>query len=85
MLTTELMSCRVLKDPTFPASAKGYVVSFVPFYVQGFGTLSHRFLRSLLQYYGLELHNLTPSGVLHITVFMTLCEAYLGVNPEFDL
>jgi hypothetical protein len=26
-----------------------------------------------------------PSGVLHIAAFMTLCEAYLDVDPEFDL
>jgi hypothetical protein len=39
----------------------------------------------LLQYYGVELHNLTPSRVLHIAAIMTLCEAYLGVDPEFDL
>jgi hypothetical protein len=39
----------------------------------------------LLQYYGLELHNLTPSGVLHIAAFVSLCEAYLGIDPEFDL
>jgi hypothetical protein len=37
--------------------------------------------------YGLELHHLTPSGggVLHIAAFVTLCEAYLGIDPEFDL
>jgi hypothetical protein len=35
---------------------------------------SYRFLHSLLQFYGLELHHLTPSGVFHIAVFVTLCE-----------
>jgi hypothetical protein len=45
----------------------------------------HPFLRSLLWYYGLELHHLTPSGVLHIAVFITLCEAYLGVDLDLDL
>jgi hypothetical protein len=45
----------------------------------------HQFLRSLLRYYGLELHHLTPSGVLHITAFMTLCEAYLVIDPEPDM
>jgi hypothetical protein len=41
---------------------------------------SHRFLRSLLQYYGLELHNLTPLGVLHVASFMTQCEAYMALT-----
>jgi hypothetical protein len=39
----------------------------------------------LLQHYGLELHNLTPSGVLHIAAFVNLCEAYQGINPDFDM
>jgi hypothetical protein len=45
----------------------------------------HLFLHSLLWYYGLELHHLTPSGVLHIAIFVTLCEAYLGVDPNLNL
>jgi hypothetical protein len=24
-------------------------------------------------------------GVLHIVAFVTLCEAYLGIEPHFDL
>jgi hypothetical protein len=61
------------------------VVSFVVFYEWGFGMPPHGFLHSLLRYYGLELHHLTPSGVLHIAAFVILCEAYLGIDPDFDL
>jgi hypothetical protein len=80
-----MVTCRVAEDPVFLVPAKGYVVSFMAFYERGFSTLSHRFLCSLLQHYGLELHNMSPSGVLHIATFMTLFEAYLGIDPEFDL
>jgi hypothetical protein len=31
------------------------------------------------------MHHLTPSGILHIAAFMTLCEAYLGIEPHFHL
>jgi hypothetical protein len=68
-----------------PAPAERYVVSFVAFYERGFGTPPHRFLHSLLRYYGLRLHHLTPSGVLHIAALMTLGEAYLGIDLELDL
>jgi hypothetical protein len=44
------------------------------FYDQGFGVTSHQFLRSLLQFYGLELHHLPPLGISHMAVFVTLCE-----------
>jgi hypothetical protein len=61
------------------------VVSFTVFYEWGFGMPPHRFLCSLLRCYCLELHYLTPSGVLHIVAFMTLCEAYYGIDPELDM
>jgi hypothetical protein len=46
---------------------------------------SHRFLHFLLQFYGMELHHLTPSGIVHIAAFMTLCEDYMGIEPHFNL
>jgi hypothetical protein len=45
----------------------------------------YRFLRSLLWFYDLELHHFTPSGILHMAAFVTLCEAYMGIEPHFDL
>jgi hypothetical protein len=61
------------------------VVSFTAFYERGFNVPSYPFFCSQLQYYGLELHHPTPSGVPHIALFVTLCEAYLGVDPDLDL
>jgi hypothetical protein len=82
MMAMELVACLVPEDPAFPAPVEGYVVTFVAFYKRGFGTPSYWFLRSLLWYSGLELHNMYPSRVLHIATFMTLCEAYLGIDPR---
>jgi hypothetical protein len=45
----------------------------------------HQLLCSLLQCYGLELYHLTPSGLLHLTTFVTLCEAYLRIDHDLDL
>jgi hypothetical protein len=84
MTVMELASCRVHEDPT-SALAGGCIVSCTVFYEGGFGVPSHQFLRLLLQFYGLELHHLTPSGMLHIAAFMTLCEVYMGIEPHFDL
>jgi hypothetical protein len=85
MPTSELEACQVLEDPALPVPAEGYVVSFTNFHERGFGMPPCQFLCSLLWYYDLELHHLTPSGVLHIANFVTLCEAYLGINPDLDL
>jgi hypothetical protein len=42
----------------------------------------YQFLHSLLQSYDLELHHLTPSGILHMAAFVTLCEAFIGIEPH---
>jgi hypothetical protein len=83
--TAELEACRVPEDPAFPALAEGYVVSFTTFYEWGFSMPPHWFLCLLLWYYSLECHHLSPLGVLHIAAFVTLCEAYLVIDPELDL
>jgi hypothetical protein len=85
LLAAVLEACWVPENPAFPTHAEGYMVSFMTIYERGFGVPPHQFLRSLLRYYGLEIHHLTPLGVWHIVAFMTLCEAYLGINPNLDL
>jgi hypothetical protein len=60
-------------------------VGCIVFYEWGFGVPSHQFLYSLLQFYNLELHHSTPWGILYIAAFMTLCEAYMGIEPHLDL
>jgi hypothetical protein len=81
MTIAELTTYRVPEDLASPVLVEGYVVSFATFYERGVSVPSHRFLCTLPQYYDLELHNLTPPGVLHITTFVTLCEAFMGIDP----
>jgi hypothetical protein len=85
MIAEELATCLVPVDPAFPALAGGYVVACTVFYERGFDVPPHRILQSLLRSYGLELHHLTPSGILHMATFVTLCEAYIRIEPHFNL
>jgi hypothetical protein len=85
MTAVELMTCHMPEDPMSPIPVERCVVSFVAFYERGFGVPSHQLLHSLLQHYRLELHNLTSSRILHIATFVTLCKAYMGIDPHFDL
>ena len=39
----------------------------------------------LLEFYGLQLHHLTPASILHIAGFVALCELFLGIEPHFAL
>jgi hypothetical protein len=83
MAVAELKTCRVPKDHALPGPVEGYVVSFVTFHERGFDVPPHPFLHSLLWYYGLELHHLTPSGILHIAVFITLWYKSQGTGHRF--
>jgi hypothetical protein len=85
MMAVELTTCRVLEDPASSTPMGGYVVACAAFYERGFSVPSHQFLCSVLQYYGLELHHMTTLGILHIMVFVTLCESYMGIEPHFEL
>ena len=60
------------------------MVSFLTFHERGLGYPTHRFPRGLLNKWGLELQHLNPTGVLHIACFVTVCEAFLGMEPHVD-
>ncbi|KAK1613590.1 hypothetical protein QYE76_019107 [Lolium multiflorum] len=34
---------------------------------------------------GFRLHHLTPKSILHISIFITLCECFLGTHPHWGL
>jgi hypothetical protein len=68
-----------------PKPRTGETVVFADFFERGFSVPTHPFFRRLLGYYGLQLHHLNPNGILHISVFITLCEAYLGIVPHLGL
>ena len=62
----------------------GEVVSFLAFHERELGYPVHWFLRGLLNEWGLELQHLNLTGVLHIAGFVTVCEAFLGMEPHVD-
>jgi hypothetical protein len=69
-------------DPTPPP---GYVLSFVSFHERGFGVPASRFMRALLHYYGVELHNFNPNSIAQVAIFAAVCEGFLGNDPHWDL
>ena len=58
---------------------------FKSFVVRGLGIPVCDFLRGILFFWGIQLHHLTPSYILHIAIFVHLCEAFLRIYPHFDL
>ncbi|KAK1687145.1 hypothetical protein QYE76_047993 [Lolium multiflorum] len=72
-------------EESFPTPRIGYRVTFVDHLIRGLSTPIHEFLRGLLFVYGLQLHQLTPNSILHISIFITLCECFLGTHPNWGL
>jgi hypothetical protein len=66
-------------DLTLPL---GYVVSFVSFHERGFEVPASRFMRALLHYYGVELHNFNPNSIAQAAIFAAVCEGFLGIDPH---
>jgi hypothetical protein len=61
------------------------IVVFSSFFQHGFGLPACDFLWGLLDHYKIELDRLNPNSILQIIVFVHLCEAFLGISPNFPL
>jgi hypothetical protein len=61
------------------------ILSFYHFSERGLALPSCSFFRGLLSFYGLELHHLNPNSICHIAIFIHFCEAFLGIEPHWDL
>ena len=58
---------------------------FLAYVFRGLSLPAHEFLRYLLLHYGLQLWQLSPNSLLHLSIFITICEAFLGIEPHFGL
>ncbi|KAK1694004.1 hypothetical protein QYE76_010701 [Lolium multiflorum] len=76
---------RFPKEESYPSPPIEYRVSFVDHLIRGLSPPIHEFLHGLLFVYGLQLHQLTPNSILHVSIFITLCECFLGVQPNWAL
>jgi hypothetical protein len=76
--------CPSFREP-FSMENVDKIVTFYHFAKRGLALPSYSFFRGLLYYYGLELHHLNPNSIYHISIFIHLCEAFLGIEPHWDL
>ncbi|XP_066329795.1 uncharacterized protein [Miscanthus floridulus] len=67
------------------ALGPGEIVLFVSFVRAGLCLPASVFLHQFLRYFGVSLNHLTPNAVLHLSVFVHLCEAFLGIPPSLSL
>ncbi|KAK1649953.1 hypothetical protein QYE76_067758 [Lolium multiflorum] len=72
-------------DESAPKPRIGYRATFIDHLIRGLSTPILEFLRGLLFVYGIQLHQLTPNSILHISLFITLCECFLGTHPHWGM
>ena len=58
---------------------------FRDFVEHGLAVPVSEFFHALLQFWGIQLHHLTPQSILHLSIFTHFCEAFLGILPHFHL
>jgi hypothetical protein len=73
---------RLEREGDMPLPRDDEVVVLALFYKRGIGFPLHPFVQGLLFFYGLEIQNLYPNSVLHMACFITLCEAFMGIDPH---
>jgi hypothetical protein len=81
----ELCPLRICRGVTVPTEDTHESVVYIPFLIRGLALPISRFFRNLLDFYHLNLTHLNPNSILQISVFVHLCEAYLGILPHFGL
>ena len=83
--TRAVIQWRQAKEEDRPYEGTNEIVPFRDFVECGLAIPTSDFFRTLLKYWGIQLHHLTPQSILHLSIFTHLCEAFLGVEPHFHL
>jgi hypothetical protein len=78
----ELCSWRICRGVIVPTEDTHESVIYVPFLIRGLALPISPFFRGLLDFYHLNLTHLNPNSILQVSVFVHLCEAYLGILPH---
>jgi hypothetical protein len=66
-----------------PTPNTNEIMVFSSFFQHGFGLSACDFFCGLLDHYQIELVHLHPNSIPQIAVFVHLCEAFLGIPPNF--
>jgi hypothetical protein len=81
----ELCSWQICRGVTVPTEDTHESVIYIPFLIRGLALPISPFFRGLLDFYHLNLTHLNPNSILQVSVFVHLCEAFLGILPHFGL
>ena len=69
----------------YPMEGTLETVMFRDFVERSLALPLSEFFYKLLQFWGIQLHHLTPQSILHLSICTHFCEAFLGILPHFHL
>jgi hypothetical protein len=85
LLDRVVLQWHLVVGEDIPTPNTNEIVVFSSFFQRGFGLPTYDFLCRLLDHYQIELVHLNPNSILHIAIFVHLCESFLGIPPNFSL
>ena len=68
-------------EQVIPTPEPNESVVFVSHFLWGLGLTLHPFVRGLMFYYVLDFHDLALDSILHISLFIVVCESFLHITP----
>jgi hypothetical protein len=81
----EFCSWQICRGVTVLTEDTHESVIYIPFLICGLALPISPFFRGLLDFYHLNLTHMNPNSIMQVSVFVHLCEAYLGILPHFGL
>jgi hypothetical protein len=81
----ELCSWRICRGVTVSTQDTHESVIYITFLINGLALPISPFFRGLLDFYHLNLTHLNPNSIMQVSIFVHLCEAFLGILPHFGL
>ena len=81
----ELAKWKSVYQQPFPSKNTGETTVYASFFERGLGLPTSKFFRELLHFYNIELVHLNPNGITQISLFVHMCEAFLGIDPNLQL
>jgi hypothetical protein len=80
-----MVQWRPTAEEDIPTPNRKEIVELSSFFQHRFGLAAYDFLCGILDHYKIELVHLNPNSILQTVVFVHLCEAFLGITPNFPL
>ena len=69
----------------WPSGEIGQIPVFQSYCECGLRLPAHPFLTLVLEHFGVELVNIDPNSITMLSIFVYLCEAYLGISSDLEL